>query len=284
MLRQEGHGLVHDGFLQVQRRVGHQETDVLCLAPSLDSPHGHPAIWSKLLTHFLHDAAQHGIERIYADVSDQPLLVHTFAGVGFQAYSRQTIWRLFTPSAESFAHLITAEMRAAGEADQWGLTQVYMRTIPVHVQQAEGWQAGSDARWPIGDNGTGARGMTFVMLEQGEICGALWMVAGIHGSWLQLWTDTLRPDGYNVRQLLFLGLTVVRDQQWPTPVYTAVSDYHGGLDVVLAELGFAPFSDRVKMVKQTIKWVREAAVSPVTVMDTATEVVSTSFAPPTKVH
>ncbi len=96
VLRQDGHSLVHDGFLQVQRRQHAVEADVLCLAPGLEAPDGHPAIWTKLLAHYLHDGIQQGVERIYADVSDQPLPVTTFVGVGFQPYSRQTIWRLFS--------------------------------------------------------------------------------------------------------------------------------------------------------------------------------------------
>ena len=72
-------------------------------APSLDAPEGHPAIWTKLLSTYLHDVMPQGILRIYADVLDQPLPVNTFAGVGFQVYSRQTIWRLFTPTVESYA-------------------------------------------------------------------------------------------------------------------------------------------------------------------------------------
>ena len=84
VLRQDGHGLVHSGFLQVQKRSGAPAADVLCLAPGLDAPDGHPAIWTKLLSAYLHDAMAQGILRIYADVLDQPLPVSTFAGVGFQ--------------------------------------------------------------------------------------------------------------------------------------------------------------------------------------------------------
>jgi hypothetical protein len=98
VLRQHGHGLVHEGFLQMVRRSERPEADLLWLAPSLDAPNGHPAIWNKLLSHLAHDAGSQGIERIYADVPDQPLLVNTFAAVGFQPFCRQTVWRCFDPS------------------------------------------------------------------------------------------------------------------------------------------------------------------------------------------
>lgn len=119
VLRQAGHGLVDSGFLQVQRRSSRLEADVLCLSPGLDAPAGHPATWQKLLSAYLHDVmAQGAVLRIYADVLDQPLPVNIFAGVGFHVYSRQTIWRLFSPTVESYSHLVTASIRPQVVADE----------------------------------------------------------------------------------------------------------------------------------------------------------------------
>lgn len=74
--------------------------EILCLAPSLDAQEqGHPAIWNKLLSHLIHEAGSLAVNRIYAEAPDQPLLVNTFAAVGFQPYCRQTIWRCFEPGA-----------------------------------------------------------------------------------------------------------------------------------------------------------------------------------------
>ena len=83
---------------QIVRRAGWPEADIPCLAPSIAAPSGHPAIWTKLLSHLAHEAPSLAIDRLYADVPDQPLLVNTFAGVGFQPYCRQTVWRHFTPA------------------------------------------------------------------------------------------------------------------------------------------------------------------------------------------
>jgi len=280
VLRQDGHGLVHSGFLQVQKRPGSLAADVLCLAPGLDAPSGHPAIWTKLLSAYLHDAMPQGIMRIYADVLDQPLPVNTFIGVGFQVYSRQTIWRLFTPTVESYAHLVTATIRQSTRIDEWALGQLYARTIPEPVQQAEGWPGGEDGRAPIVANWVAEHGLTYVLIENGEICGAVQIATGAHGSWLQCWTDMLRADNYYVRQLLCFGLSIIRDNRWRVPVYLAVTDYHGGVSSLLADYGFAPFSDRVKLVKHVAKWVRESVATPAAVLETASEIVSTSFAPP----
>ena len=79
-----------DGFLQVQKRPGRPELDIVRLAPGLDARRGHPAIWEKLLSHHTYEAANRRIERIYADVPDQPLPVSTFTHAGFRTYDRQT--------------------------------------------------------------------------------------------------------------------------------------------------------------------------------------------------
>ncbi|MBK8047015.1 MAG: hypothetical protein IPK16_07755 [Anaerolineales bacterium] len=130
VLRQDRHGLVHDGFLQAQKRAGAPVVDIVCLAPSLDAPTGHPATWTKLLSAYLHDAMELGIERIYVDVLDQPMFVNTFCTVGFQTYSRQTIWRLFAPPLESVVSQGSAMIRPATPADDWAVSQLYGHTTP----------------------------------------------------------------------------------------------------------------------------------------------------------
>jgi hypothetical protein len=280
VLRQDGHSLVNSGFLQVQKRPACPEADVLCLAPGLDAPAGHPATWHKLLSGYLHDVASQGILRIYADVSDQPLPVNTFVGVGFQTYSRQTIWRLFTPTVESYRQQVKATVRHRSNADDWALTQLYAHSVPEHVQAAEGWQGLQGERAPILRNWLAERGLTFVLANGLSVIGAVQVAAGSNGAWLHWWADPLLPDTEIVEQLLCVGLSVIRENNWRTPVYLAVADYQGGLSPLLADYGFAPFSDRVKMVKHVARWVRESVPTTASVLEAAGEVVPTQFAPP----
>ena len=94
ILSQKGHRLASAGFIQARKRSLRPEADILLLAPALDTPFGHPAIWEKLLSFYIQEAAQQKIARVYVDVPDQPLPVGSFTHVGFQVYARQTIWRL----------------------------------------------------------------------------------------------------------------------------------------------------------------------------------------------
>jgi hypothetical protein len=250
----------------------------------LDAPAGHPATWNKLLSAYLHDVMTQGILRIYADVSDQPLHVNTLAGVGFQVYSRQTIWRLFTPTVESYRQKVRATVRYRTDADEWALTRLYTQSVPDLVQQAEGWQGLTGERVPLLRSWLSEHGLTFVLANGLSVIGVVQAATGANGSWLQWWADPLLPNTEVVEQLLCVGLSVIRENSWRTPVYLVVADYQGGLSPLLSDYGFAPFSDRVKMVKQVAKWVREAAPAAMTVLEPTGEIVPTQFVPDSPVQ
>lgn len=284
VLRQEGHSLVSGGFLQVQKRPGAAEQDLLCIAPGLEARHGHPATWTKLLAYSLHAAMEQGIARIYCNVNDQPLPVNTLLGAGFQTYGRETVWRLFSPTVEDYAAEITAEIRPLRPEDAWGLAQLYLQVTPAPVQQAEGWSGETEAALPWLTTWCASHGDTYVLVEEGRIAGALQIVGGRLGCWMQFWTDTLRPDGFYVRQLLYCGLTIARERRLNMPAYVAVADHHGGVAAQLTDLGFVPFSDRVKMVKHVVQWVRESVTAPAPALEAIAETVPTPFAPPEGAH
>jgi hypothetical protein len=126
----------------------------------------------------------------------------------------------------------------------------------------------------------GEHGLTFVLANGLNVIGCQ-AATGVHGSWLQWWADRCRHQV--VEQLLCVGLSTIRENNWQTPVYMAVADYQGGMAPLLSDYGFAPFSDRVKMVKQVAKWVREAAPAATTVLEPAGEIEPTQFVPGSRV-
>jgi len=275
----------------VRKRQGRPETDVLALAPSLDARTGHPAIWHKLLSYYIHEASSQGLERIHADVPDQPLPVNTFAGVGFQAFCRQTIWRLFAVDASAVAESNGAtrrtslEVRPAGLADEWALSELYRKTVPEPVRRAEGSAEGSaeggnneeEAPVPIVENWQRGHSVMRVAVCSHEVQGAIEWARGPGGTWLWLWADALNPDQGLVNALLRHALGTAQVERWNLPIYIGVRDYEDGLNALLSDCGFAPVSDRVKMVKQVIKRIREAVSASTPVVESASEVVPTTF-------
>jgi hypothetical protein len=275
VLRQAGHGLVQDGFLQVQRRPNRPEADLLCLAPQLEALNGHPAIWTKLLSYYLHELQHHPVERLYCDASDQPLPVNTLCSVGFQIYSRQTIWRLPT-GPEDFSHLVTSPVRPAGEGDHWALIRLYELSTPDAVQQAEGYVPGDPERRPPLLTGDGDHWQTYVATRAGEVTGAVQWRPGRHGFWLRLWCNWLEPDSSWRQELLRHGLSLIRGYGARVPVYLAVADHHGALGAVLGDHDFAPFTDRVSLVKHVMRWLREPVLSALPTVEAVTEMATTS--------
>lgn len=267
VLRQNGHGLARAGFLQAQRRANRPEADILLLAPALDTRTGHPAIWQKLLTHYVSEAAQQQVLRIYADVPDQPLLENTFAHAGFRTYTRQTVWRLGAgvlvegrlPMLAALHR--TGAVRPQTRADEWGLIRLYGRATPPQVQVAEGaaGPAGSlgeaAVRSPILDWPYGGDVQHGVLAEGGEVQGCIRVVCGAEGVWMQAWADmnSVRSGGDGWHQLVTAGLAMIPARRRRLPVYMAVKEFQGGLGAVLDDFGFAPFADHARMVRQMVQ-------------------------------
>jgi len=284
VLKQEGNGMDRAGFLQAQRRAGRPEVDLLLIAPALETRTGHPAIWLKLLSHYINEAiaenaaasAGGGVQRIYADVPDQPLLVQTLGQVGFSVFARQTIWRLNDWSLtdwrltqrldERFPGSAAArgiQVRSVNRQDEWSLLRLYALATPRKVQLAEGsapalaTQSDTPVKPPILEWWQGGEVNTLLLEERGDVRACLRVVIADRGVWLQIWGDTLRMESTLTAELIGHGLRLVQDRAQrhaqTLPVYTAVRDYQGGLGPVLSDFGFAPVMDHAKMVKQMVQ-------------------------------
>ena len=290
VLRQQGNGLARAGFIQVKKRPGRPESDIILLSPALDTPWGHPAIWKKLLAHYIQDASHKQIARIYADVPDQPLPVSTFSDVGFRTYTRQTIWRLTTdpstPIPDSGSALPASLMiRPQLAADEWELARLYTQVTPKPVQRAEGAELHRRPEeqslkpffldwWHSGSFNN------YVMLEEGRIVGCILIGRSHRGNWLRLIANTQQSKTDHIHHLLRYGLAVVQQHADQPPVYIGVRDYHGGMNSILADYGFAPFTDRARMVKQMVVWVKEPILLQQPLLETVVEAVPTSFTMP----
>lgn len=317
VLRQQKNSLAHAGFIQAHRRTGRAEADITFLAPALDTPRGHPAIWEKLLTHYVHEAASQKIYRIYADVPDQPLPVHSFTQSGFKIYTRQTIWRFNrhnssmveeaadkllgdkSSSESSIDSIFT--IRPLMKQDEWALLRLYDRITPKDVQHAEGIQQqafeaprsnghahgnGSNhvergsqrhVKPPILDWWQSSHSQTYVITKRGEIEGAILIGGGPSGTWLRLLADTTKPDTEHIRRLLRYGLGVINDRQMNQPIYVGVRSYHGGLAAILDEHGFAPFTDLARMVRQVPVWIRTPVFTEQRILDAVHSPVPTTY-------
>jgi hypothetical protein len=72
---------------------------------------------------------------------------------------------------------------------------------------------------------------------------------------------------------------VQRIANWP--VYVAVCDYHGSLGTLLSDYGFAPITDRAKMVRPVMQWVRGLSLEPSVILKRTAPVIGAPFILPT---
>ena len=289
VLRQDENGLARAGFLQIEVRPQRTEADVVLLTPALAAPQGHPAIWQKLLSQSIQDLIERHITRLFADLPDQPLVVNTFRQAGFQLYARETIWRLTV--LPSHAPLpAAAPVRLLHPEDNWHVTRLYDRITPSVVRQAEGALTLGDkdcvdsVTCPILVNDLGLPRSQFVLDGQDGLVGCVQIIWGRLGTWVRLWTDTNSPDTEAVHRLLRHALSEIMEDKSTHPVYISVREYQRGMESILAEYGFAPFTDRARMVRNI--WQR--AYRPVHVraaaMETVKEAIPGSLVLPKAVH
>ena len=198
--------------------------------------------------------------------------------VGFRVYTRQTIWRLPAYSLESFAQRVTANIRPQQKKDDWALRRLYAQVTPPVVQQAEGLQADSELSPPILDWWQSFAQASYVLEEQGEIYGCIRIGYGMRGIWLQIWHDTNQVNNEHSHQLICFALTEIRQRNHVRlPIYIGVRDYHGGIGSALADYGFAPFTDRAKMAKHLVQWIKSTELLLSPVLEAVPEAVATPF-------
>ncbi|MBX3052771.1 MAG: hypothetical protein KF753_14905 [Caldilineaceae bacterium] len=285
VLRQKEHGLVRAGFAQWQLHPSRAEADLMLLSPALDAPEGHPAIWHKLLAESALALADQQIRRLYSELSDQPLLINTFMQAGFHLYARETVWRL-TGESLSAPALDGTELRPQTAEDQWALEQLYARITPAPVRQAEAADGEHDGKGdpsapPILTNRHQYRPLSsFVLDGPDDVAGCVQIIWGKMGVWMRIWVDSNNPDTSQVHLLLRYALQQIYESSQRGPVYIGVREYQNGLNSVLEEYGFAPFTDRVRMVRSIWQRAKKTVDSRLSSLEPVREAVPGSLVMP----
>jgi hypothetical protein len=175
---------------------------------------------------------------------------------------------------------ITAKIRPQNKADEWALRQRYTRTVPKNVQLAEGMNGDTAAKPPILEWWQAGACSSYVLEQRGDVVGSVQIVHGERGYWLQLWADFYNPDSYVVHQLVRHALATIAQRSAYQPIYVGVCDYHGSLGTLLSDYGFAPITDRAKMVRPVMQWVRELKLEPSLILKPTAPVIGAPFTLP----
>ena len=282
VLRQEENGLAREGLIQLRIRPHSREADVTLLSPALDAPQGHPAIWQKLLTYSAKNIFTKNVCRLFSDLPDQPLLVNTFRQAGFTPLTQVTIWRL--DSAQLAPSDSTVRPQQAADAP--GLEQLYQRITPKPVQQLEMGMAPNhpeeDRIPPILANPHHVHMSRYVLDDDTGpgLAGSVQILWGKRSAWIRLWVDTNNPDPHNARLLLNFALHRIDEAPHVYRAYIGVRAYQTGLNAHLSDHGFAPFTDRMLMVRNILQWQRRTADHRMPALEAVQEAVPGSLAMP----
>ena len=280
VLRQEENGLAREGLIQLRIRPHSHEADVTLLSPALDAPQGHPAIWQKLLTYSAKSIFRQNVCRLFSDLPDQPLLVNTFRQSGFVPLTQVTVWRLDSaPLAPS-----NSNVRPQQTADAPDLEKLYQRITPMPVQQLEMApnQPDEDRIPPILTNPHHVPMSRYVLDDDRGpgLAGSLQILWGKRSAWIRLWVDTNNPDPQDARQLLDFALQRIHEAPHVHRAYIGVRAYQTGLNAHLSDCGFAPFTDRMVMVRNILQWQRRTVDHRMPKLEAVREAVPGSLAIP----
>ncbi len=232
------------GFVQMLKRPGRHEADLLYLAPRLEqSPNG-PAAWQSLLSACIAEASAQALRRLFVSAPEGRAEIDALAGLGFMVYTSEEVFVLSTSPREA-ALPPDPQLRPRQPEDVWWLRRLYSLYTPQPVQNAEGYNSSDGqaslplAWWELTNQSS------FVVQDKGEVLGGVQLVNGRRGHWLLLHGDP--GDSQLMAAVLRYGIELARGSRWP--MYCAVRPYQGGLSAVLQDHGFQSFARCARMVK-----------------------------------
>ena len=240
-------GRAVQGFVQAWDRADRLACDVVCIAPSLRGSSAASQVWHDLLEHLSLDKGEHGMQRIFARLSEGEQGVDVFRQVGFSTYARRQIFRLERLSPDLHPSKDTL-FRALEKGDAWGLQQLRSSLTPRLIQQAEGGIKGERDCGGLLPWWRSREIKEYVLADGDEIRAYLRIVVGQEGHWLRI---ILRPEAVQQADRILSEALLMVSAYPSQPIYCSVREYEAGLQGALGELGFQPFASELLMVKQT---------------------------------
>ncbi|MGQ9585758.1 MAG: hypothetical protein ACUVXG_10200 [Anaerolineae bacterium] len=242
-----------EALLQVRRRTGRPEADLVYIAPTIQGDLTVREAWRRLLTDACRTLGEQGVERVYAGLPESDAEVGVFQEAGFVLYAHEDLFRL-EPGTVALPKGGKVPVQARTSQHEWGLERLYSELVPWLVQQAEGgatWN-GFRSHFPAQEVCEDQ-----VLLEKDEIVGLLQVGVASGAFWLHV---ILHPRAYHwAKEVIVFGLTCLEGLS-PRPVYCAVRHYQGGLRTPLEDLGFQWAGTRALLVRQTVARVRATRV------------------------
>ena len=240
------------GFLQARGRRGRPETDIVFIAPSLDSAEDAVSIWYRLLAECAQTIGARGGQRLFAQVSGENGVEEVFRQAGFSAYAREDVYRLTDWPANLTKSNALRHQRAR---DGWTLLRLYAQFTPRPVQIAEGMLSPEGQGGKMGDWWDQSGGSGYILEVDSELVGAVRVRRGSAAHWLRFW---LHPQAQEQSEKLVRGALSLLWAAPRHPIYCSVREYESGLRNDLEAAGFQYLLTRSLLVKHTTVRAKES--------------------------
>jgi hypothetical protein len=252
------------GLAQVRIRPGRPERDIVFMAPALETGNGSHAIWQRLLNYLCVQTAEMGALRVYARLPLQSEESQLFKAVGFQEYGQEEIYQL-DQGVDRTKITPSLELRPQQPSDGWGLQKLYATLTPRPVQNAEGLAQG---QWELPHRRWGEQGRRqgYVWEVGGELLAALHIRAGKRGYWIR---TLLHPSVLEDSEALCQAALKLTTAKPHLPVYFTYRQYEAGWSHTLLDLGFAPLTSQMLLVKSMTVRVRKKSSQLLPVLEAA---------------
>jgi hypothetical protein len=141
------------GMAQVRRRPNNFAWDITYLVSLPHRSANSDDVLLELLEYVVNTGIMHGVQRIFARISDDAPELELFSRVAFQRYARELTYYLDpAPLGPGALDLATAgpawpDLRRWHRHDEWGLLRLYHATTPHRVQAAEMLTDSAEYAW-----------------------------------------------------------------------------------------------------------------------------------------
>ena len=212
-------------------------------------------VWEGLLEHGVRSAGLRGVRRLYARVPVGHGLLDAMKRTGWQAYSRETIFRAERMNAMGRPG---RELRQQEPADAWGIHQLYTAAVPRQIQEIDALTSHVWHHDERRKNRRSIRQSGWLIEEEGLIRA---FARFSRGPRAQMVEAVFAPEDRAQFGAVLDGIVAQRNRG--APVYCALRSYMLDAGEELTRRGFVEIGEQETLIRYTTASVRVPASDPV---------------------
>ncbi len=240
------------GFLQMLRRDGRPEADILFLQPHPAAATDLRLTWAENLALIGEKSGQQGLQRLFVTIPVGDDALSTFYDAGFSRYSRQTILNASPLPTGRQVLLDPWHIRPGYEVDRWAINRFLQRHIPPVILSVENGRTGEFLPFAASSVVIGRQ---LLLLEGDTLRGLASLRIGRVGSWARF---VMTAEGIAFLPALLTGVIEQHSAMaGQKPLYLAVRQYQPDILRGLQEMCFTPLLEEEQLVKYLMQPVRD---------------------------